>query len=465
LVVHRFLHIIESRSRKSTFRSSLSGRQLLFILDDANYPERLPEILDLLSEHSVLITSRANLGGLDYPINLDFFNTDEAARLFIKNRERFNNDAEADTYLASLDKNQKQILQDCTQRLLGGLPLAITIAASLAARRSWSLTELNVRLDKQLFDTLNDPQQINKLHKKDGNVRLSFDLSYQLLPLENEGAERLIFDVTGVFSHDAPISTGALAKAAGFSISETEKALYILSDLSLLQLGESGVTLHPLARQYALEKLAERGDQAPWERMAKYYVEQVSKDSKILDYDWRNALQAVDWCFNNEVYKNGLNLMKKVDLFLFKSGYWTIREKVLTQSISVAEAAESIEMIWYFKDAQIDQLKRQDRTRGASSSIHLLSEWTKHFLEVKTAWADYSKSSSYKSFFQINKATSIDLVNLRECLKRRDWGTLGQITRSIGGTVKKHNPKIALEFPLAARSTTKNHPSNSKLDA
>ncbi|MCP4695296.1 MAG: SUMF1/EgtB/PvdO family nonheme iron enzyme [Gammaproteobacteria bacterium] len=416
--------------RKRAFQQALHKREALFILDDANYAARVPAMLDLLVGHPVLITSRANLSGLTRSITVERLNRKNARRLFIKTRDELD-DSRADAAIAALDETELAALENVCEELLGGLPLALSIAASLAARRVWSLPTLAQRLEAKSLDLLQDPQRVNSMFRKDRDVRLSFALSYDLLPEQG----RLVFDVTGVFSTD-PFSIEALAETAGLGMDEAEQMAEILVGLSLLQRAdERRVRLHPLTREYAVEKLGERDQQAPWERMVQHYVKQVKDNPKALAYDWRNALNAVNWCFEHQRFEDGLFLMEKVDRFLYETGLWSIREGWLRSAIKVSEAFESPERTFWFKERQADQWTRQAHDLKALEAYQDLRGLCERFPELRNrvGWCDYMLAFLHGRLYQRQQALMLDQANLRPQLRERDWAYLGAVLSNLGG--------------------------------
>ncbi|MCP4698860.1 MAG: SUMF1/EgtB/PvdO family nonheme iron enzyme [Gammaproteobacteria bacterium] len=430
-------NIEDFQQRKTAFRQVLFGRRVLFILDDANYPHRLPDILDLLAGHPVLITSRANLSGLGRSITVERLDRDNARRLFIKTLDRTDmDDARADRALAALESADKTALLNICEDFLGGLPLAISIAASLSAFRGWNIFSLERQLRQKRLDLLKDPHRVTAKDPKDRDVRLSFSLSYDLLPAH----AWLVFDVTGVFSADS-FSIQALTEAADLSAQDTEAAVDDLAALSLLKRADAQrLTLHPLTREYAIEKLAERGEHAPWERMVQHYVKLVKEDPKTLAYDWRNALHAVDWSFKHQKFEDGLFLMEKVDQYLFETGQWSVRETWLATAIEMAGVFESPRYIYQFNKQRTDQWLRQGHYRKALNAWQELRVLCTCFelLHEQIGWCDYKLASSYRKINQRDKAIALDQANLRQALRAKNWWYIGAVLKNLGNYFQHH---------------------------
>jgi len=417
--------------RKTAFRSALKGKRLLFILDDANYPQRLPEILDLLIGHPVLVTSRANLSGLTLPITLARLEKDAARLMFLKTWRSVANDDAANALLEKQDATARAAMDAICLELLGGLPLAISLAASLAGRHHWTLKKLVHKLTQKRLDLLNDPNRVDQREAKDRDVRLSFDLSYQLL---DDETTRLVLDVTGVFGSEA-FAPEALAEAAGVQLETTEAALADLADLSFVERDDDGrVRLHPLTREYAIEHLATLGNQAPWQRMAQHYLELVLHNPKALDYDWRNALHAVVWCFGHGQYMDGLFLVRKIDSFLYRVGIWPEREKWLRMALDTAQALELPDEIFFSIESASDQLSRQGHRQNALiayEALHDLSLCHKA-MSKRIGWCKYVIAALQRRLGNSKKALALDLTNLRSSLLDKDWKHTGAVFRNLG---------------------------------
>lgn len=66
------------------FQAMIQDLDILFVLDNAEYLENIPEILDVLRNHPTLITSRRRLTGLAAEIDLHRLDDERSMQLFIK---------------------------------------------------------------------------------------------------------------------------------------------------------------------------------------------------------------------------------------------------------------------------------------------------------------------------------------------------------------------------------------------
>jgi tetratricopeptide (TPR) repeat protein len=150
--------------RAALFRTVLSGRRVLIVLDNARDPAQIRPLIPAAPGCAVLLTSRGKLSGLAgaFRLDLDLLPASDALRLLehIVGADRIAREPAA---VAS-------ILDSCS-----GLPLALRIAgARLADRRSWSLEWFATRLADQR-------RRVDELAVSDLAVRACFDLSHTYL--------------------------------------------------------------------------------------------------------------------------------------------------------------------------------------------------------------------------------------------------------------------------------------------
>jgi DNA-binding SARP family transcriptional activator/tetratricopeptide (TPR) repeat protein len=237
--------------RAARYRSELTGRRMLVLLDNASSVEQVRPLLPGTGSCLVLITSRDSLRGMvavhgAERVNLDLLPLPDAVGLLRKLiGVRVDREPEAAAELAAA----------CAR-----LPLALRIAAELAAERTdVSLPELvaelgdhQVRLD--LLDAGGDPH---------AEVRAVFSWSYQNLPSGAARAFRLLGLHPGETAH-----LDAVAALIGAGDGETRRLIDVLTRASLVQAGRGGrYTMHDLLRAYAAE-LAARHDAEPDRRAA-----------------------------------------------------------------------------------------------------------------------------------------------------------------------------------------------------
>ncbi|GGQ04793.1 AfsR/SARP family transcriptional regulator [Streptomyces roseolilacinus] len=232
--------------RAALYRSTLAGRRVLVLLDNARDAAQVRPLLPGTEGCAALVTSRIRMLDLAgaHLVDLDVMSPDEALQLFtrIVGAERVQAEREA-----ALD-----VVAAC-----GFLPLAIRIAASrLAARRTWTVSVLAAKL-------ADERRRLDELQAGDLAVKATFELGYGQL----EPAQARAFRLLGLA--DGPdISLAAAAAVLDLPPQETEDLLENLVDASLVESAAPGrYRFHDLVRLYA-RACAERDEQPPAEREA-----------------------------------------------------------------------------------------------------------------------------------------------------------------------------------------------------
>ncbi|MEV7280745.1 BTAD domain-containing putative transcriptional regulator [Streptomyces sp. NPDC093111] len=221
--------------RSACYRSALSGRRVLVVLDNAAGPEQVEPLLPGSADCAVLVTSRTRLPGLAgaHQLRIDPLPSAEAAELFtrIAGAER----------VAAEPGRVEEIVAAC-----GRLPLAVRIAASrIAADPDMSLAAL--------AEGLRDERRLAALDDGERAVEATFALSYHRLTPEAARAFRLLS------LPDAPdIALPCAAALLDRTEAEADELLEGLVDLNLLQSpGFGRYGFHDLVRAYARDRAAE----------------------------------------------------------------------------------------------------------------------------------------------------------------------------------------------------------------
>ncbi|MFI9625186.1 BTAD domain-containing putative transcriptional regulator [Streptomyces sp. NPDC052042] len=232
--------------RAALYRSTLDGRRILVVLDNAHDAAQIRPLLPGTPGCAALVTSRVRLVDLAgaHLVDLDVMSPEEALQLFtrIVGEDRVKAEREA-----ALD-----VVAAC-----GFLPLAIRIAASrLAARRTWTVSALAARL-------ADERRRLDELQAGDLAVKATFELGYGQL----EPAQARAFRLLGLA--DGPdISLAAAAALLDLDVHTTEDVLESLVDTSLLESAAPGrYRYHDLVRLYA-RSCAERDERPPEGREA-----------------------------------------------------------------------------------------------------------------------------------------------------------------------------------------------------
>ncbi|MFD9614628.1 BTAD domain-containing putative transcriptional regulator [Streptomyces sp. NPDC059083] len=232
--------------RAALYRSTLDGRRVLVLLDNARDAAQIRPLLPGTAGCAALVTSRIRMVDLAgaHLVDLDVMSPEEALQLFtrIVGEERVRSEREA-----ALD-----VVAAC-----GFLPLAIRIAASrLAARRTWTVSVLAAKL-------ADERRRLDELQAGDLAVKATFELGYGQL----EPAQARAFRLLGLA--DGPdISLAAAAAVLDLPLWDAEDLLEALVDTSLLESAAPGrYRYHDLVRLYA-RACADRDEQPPSEKEA-----------------------------------------------------------------------------------------------------------------------------------------------------------------------------------------------------
>jgi tetratricopeptide (TPR) repeat protein len=219
------------------YRSLVSGRRVLVVLDNAASAEQVRSLLPGAADCLAIVTSRNSLSGLvardgAKRLTLDVLLPGEAAALIaqIAGNERAASDP------AAIDK---------LTELCGRLPLALRIIADRAVtHRHLSMTDFveELTLEHGRLDALSTDEKATQ-------VRAVFSWSYKALPPGPARAFRLLA------LHPGPeISTAAAAALNDTTLAETRQLLKTLTGEHLVEeTGRDRYQFHDLIRVYAAE--------------------------------------------------------------------------------------------------------------------------------------------------------------------------------------------------------------------
>ncbi|MEU1286824.1 BTAD domain-containing putative transcriptional regulator [Kitasatospora sp. NPDC005856] len=216
--------------RSAQFRSLLSGRRVLVVLDNARDAEQIRPLLPGRPGCAVLVTSRARLGSLPnaHVVELAAFAPQEALGLLgrVIGGQR----------LRAEERTAAELV-----RLCGHLPLAVRIlAARLACRPGWSMDRL---LDK----LSGDARRLDVLRAGDLAVEPAFRFGYDQLTPEQARAFRLL-----AVPEVPDLSPGAVAAVLGLPERDAEELAESLVDCSMLETAPPDrYRYHDLLRAFA----------------------------------------------------------------------------------------------------------------------------------------------------------------------------------------------------------------------
>ena len=234
---------LDIEERAALYRSVVSARRLLIVIDNVSSVKQVRRLLPGSRRCFVLITSRGSLSSLvaregATRVTLDVLDPEDALRLLaeIVGDDRIDREDEAARRIASL----------CSY-----LPLALRVVAERAVSRPYSsLAELAGELvsEQQRLDALSADDELN-------NVRAVFSWSYRALRVEQQRTFRSIGLHAG-----AEFSTAVLSALANLPIDAVGAHLRDLSRVHLVQeVASQRYRTHDLLRAYSAE-LAFRED-------------------------------------------------------------------------------------------------------------------------------------------------------------------------------------------------------------
>lgn len=258
--------------RAAQYRSQLTGRRALIILDDARDAAQVQPLLPGSPSCVVLVTSRRWLSDLagSTVVNLDVFTQDEARQLFASMVGAGRVAAERDA--------SEQLLRACA-----GLPLAIRIAgARLAARGGWTVRTMADRL-------ADERRRLDQLTVGSLAVRASFEVGVAALPAP-ERPDKVhpahAFRILGLW-WGSVISLDATAALLGQPREPVADALEALVDAQLLQSPTPDrYQFHDLLRVYAADRaiaeVSQESGQEAIRRLLTWYLHTTEATADLL---------------------------------------------------------------------------------------------------------------------------------------------------------------------------------------
>ena len=243
--------------RAALWRSELSGRRALVVLDNAVDAEQVRPLLPGAGRSTVLITSRHRLVSLDGvpPVSLEPLADGAAANLF----GRAAGLALSEEAGLTGEAGVSQVLRQC-----GGLPLALRMAgARLRHRPGWTVAVLAERL-------------------REGASR--FDAVFGMSLQQLDAAQRRMFRLLGVVP-GADFDAAAAGALADLPPDRLDAVLEELLDAHLIQeLSPGRYRMHDLIRQYACTLAADEEPQAEaaLRRVLRHYLAQAVAHDRTL---------------------------------------------------------------------------------------------------------------------------------------------------------------------------------------
>jgi tetratricopeptide (TPR) repeat protein/DNA-binding XRE family transcriptional regulator len=227
----------DTEDRAAVYRSTLRGRSMLIVLDNARSAGQVVPLLPGEPKCRVLITSRQRLTALDdaHHIGVDVLPMVDAVALFGALTG-------TTTESTSTESTVHSVVSRC-----GRLPLAIRIAASrLAASPAWDLADLDHRLKTE-------KGRLAELDDGERSVAAVFRLSLDNVPAD----QRMAFARVGLHP-GTDLDVYGAAALTGLDVPATERLLALVRDAHLIDQQPSGrYRFHDLLRGLATKTAAE----------------------------------------------------------------------------------------------------------------------------------------------------------------------------------------------------------------
>lgn len=259
---------VDLDEQAALYRSLLSGRRMLIVLDNVSSPDQVRPLLPGTPGCFVVVTSRNDLRGLSVmhdarTLVLDALTPDEAIELLSRmvGKDRVTDEPAA---------------AEAVTRRCGRLPLALRIAAA----------NLSARPGLRLASAADELAEGNPLHRlavpgdSELAVGAAFDHSYARL----DPASRELFDVLGRVPGD-DFSAEAVAALLDRPLEYATRGLERLAVAHLIEVAAPGrYRFHDLLRHYAVERAG--ADDSSVERLLDWYLHTAYLATGLLN---RNA--------------------------------------------------------------------------------------------------------------------------------------------------------------------------------
>ncbi|WP_411143337.1 AfsR/SARP family transcriptional regulator [Streptomyces sp. x-80] len=327
--------------RTALWRTILTRRRVVIVLDDAADAAQVRPLLPGASPSLVIITSRRRLSGLPgaRALALDVLPPDDAVALF---RE-----------FAGADRTRESDVREIARivGLCGYLPLAIEIVANrFSARPSWTLRILRDRLSR-------GPGRLGEFRDGHSEIARAFELSYQTLTVD----QRAMFRRLGLHL-GAEFGPHAAAALTGLPLDQAEWHLETLLRCHLLQEpAPNRYRFHDLLGEYArvlaFSEDSEEERDAALRRLIDFYLfAAVRADTLLYPRRFRLPVQEM------------------ADLALSPLPIW--------------HSAEDAKDWLTTERSNLLTAERHARTHGAPDRAALLSHALAGFLDAECHWTD-----------------------------------------------------------------------------
>jgi tetratricopeptide (TPR) repeat protein len=310
------------RERSSVFRSLLSGKRAIVVLDNARDEVQVRPLLPGSQTCVAIVTSRRVLGALEgsTAVNLQILSEPEAVELL----ERLIDKARVQQELAAARK----IVQLC-----GRLPLAIRIVGgTLKTKRHWVLSEYAQRL-------ADEKARLGHLKLSDLDVRASFELSY----CELTDSDASLFRYLGIL--EGKDFGAELAEMLTQGAGDAKDAMERLLEVQLLEaISRNRYQFHDLIRVFAQKKLHESETLEKCQdlrlKVSQLLTERAVEFYNLLDSEIRLGI-------SNRISQKRKEHIREIEERLFRSAvnWFAVEEEHLIAAVSWIKTQKEWEML------------------------------------------------------------------------------------------------------------------------
>lgn len=351
-----FTRIGDVESMAAAFRSTLTDKSVLIVLDDVRSMARIRPLLPNGNQNQVLITTRnqdlaRSLNAQVWPLQELLPENGRLLLTSILGETRTGDEPEAATEICELLDNH---------------PLAVEITAQrLKSRPRRRLTDMANRLR-------DEKQRLTLLAISDREVRASFAVSWQAL----DTSHRRVFALLGLFNGRS-FTAEAIAHIAELDQYTIEDRLFALTALSLIrEEGKTRYRQHPLLADFAREQLEE--DTGEGKRFATYYLnfaQQHQHNYDALRPEWANMTIAMEIAYTQKLSQN------VIDFAYALQDAWSARGRFIqarqgynlasksAQKIQDNAALANISLLW--GKACVEQNDYEEATKLLQNSLSI----------------------------------------------------------------------------------------------
>jgi predicted ATPase/class 3 adenylate cyclase len=321
------IHAVEEAiGAKTALAEHIDERRVLLLLD--NFEQLLssaPEVgavLERCPNLKLLVTSRAplRLAG-EHEFEVRPLTVTDAATLFVQRARAVRTELKTDEAVEEI----------C--RRLDGLPLAIELAA--ARVRIFETHELLARLDQRLPVLTGGPRDVPERQR---TLRSTIAWSFDLLSSAEQSTLARVAVFAGGWSAEA---------AEGIADAGLEQ-LDLLAEQSLIRFDRGRFFMLETIREFALERLCERGEEeALRHRHALYFVARAEELGPriaeahgrerlaALEEDSANITSALIWLVDNSEGESALRLIGGLRLFWILRGRARVVRKLIERALAL----------------------------------------------------------------------------------------------------------------------------------